>query len=466
MSNSINYNGTDLSAYGLNLLNYDEIFEQLTESAQLKNQAYQLGKVRPARIITLDVKIIAANLADRQSYLDSIKGALNVNEPAVLKINSITDRYWLAVGIISGAPVSARVWSGTIIFTCFDPDAYDNSETTSSHTIDDDPENFNEVVGGTAETKPVYTLTKKTDISLDFDGVDDYVNVPHNANQLLTTGGTIRAWVQVEGLGENNAGMIVDKSTGTNGQNGFYLRVAATNKFACVINNGTIKYSAENSFTPGDGIWHHVVVTWDATGLVTFYVDSAQSGTPGISADPAGITTTNDLRIANRSGATDRTFNGRIKGVYIGSGQWSAADVAADYAQGHQGSPTPYNITGIVGLWQLDDNTGTTAEDSSPAGNDGTISGATWVDVSPEGAATVIINNTTAEEEFSCTVTLVADDILVIDTETMVVTLNDTEVMNSVPVTSQWPRLLPGTNSFTVEGFSGTMATVYRKRYL
>jgi predicted phage tail component-like protein len=243
MADSLSFNGTDLSVYGLRFLEYDDIFEQLTESAQVSDKAIPLGSVRPPRVITIPVVIKAASLALRQSYVDSIKSVLNVNAPAVLKIDSITDRYWLAMGKLEGRPESAKNFIGTITFTCFDPNAYDNTETTSPHTIDADPKTFNEVVGGTAETKPVYTLT---------------------------AGDTITA---------------------------------------------------------------------------------------------------------------------------------------------------------------------------------------------------ITITNATTGEEFEITVAMVDTDVLVINTATGVVTLNGTEVMTGAPVTSQFPKLLPGTNAFTVTGFSGAMVTVYPKRY-
>lgn len=154
--------------------------------------------------------------------------------------------------------------------------------------------------------------------SLSFDGVDDYIEVAHNANQLLTTGGTIEAWINADTTGETNTGRIVDKSISSSyGESGYACYITSTNRIAFAINNGTVRMSAMGSVVYGDGNWYHVVATWDATGLVTLYVNGVQSGTPGISADPAGITTTNAIRIGNRSTATDRTFDGSIDNVRI-----------------------------------------------------------------------------------------------------------------------------------------------------
>jgi phage-related protein len=159
MAKSINYNGTDLSAYGLRLKNYDDVLEQLTESAQVRDKAVPLGSVRPARVITMEVAVYASSLANRLSYLDSIKSVLNLQTPAALKLDSVTDRYWLALGNIYVRPAAPNVLKGEIVFTCHDPDAYDNTETDSDKVVDTDPDSITETAGGTANALPVITIT-------------------------------------------------------------------------------------------------------------------------------------------------------------------------------------------------------------------------------------------------------------------------------------------------------------------
>ena len=85
-----------MSAYGLRLRKHAEPFEQETASVQLLDKAYGLNSQRPAKTITLDVVIRAADIATLKSYLDSIKSALNYREDKELKIDTFTDRYWLA----------------------------------------------------------------------------------------------------------------------------------------------------------------------------------------------------------------------------------------------------------------------------------------------------------------------------------------------------------------------------------
>ncbi len=161
-----------------------------------------------------------------------------------------------------------------------------------------------------------------------FGGVDDYIEVAHDASHLLTTGGSIEAWIKPDV--ENVAMCIVDKSASWVGGNGYSLLVSgANNSLGFNINNGPVRYTTAGAYTIGN--WYHVVATWDNTGLVTCYINGSQSGTPGISADPVGITTTNALRIGSRSGATDRTFNGTISDVRIYNVALTPTEILQNY---------------------------------------------------------------------------------------------------------------------------------------
>jgi hypothetical protein len=165
-----------------------------------------------------------------------------------------------------------------------------------------------------------------------FDGVDDYMEVPHHSGQLLTTGGSVEAWIKPEGWGEgtNGQGLIVDKSAGLAGNDGFEMRLDGLSDLLLVrINGGTSRNSG--SFSISLGNWHHVVATWDNTGYTIICVNGEKSGAPGVSADPAGITTTNNLRIGNRSGATDRTFDGLIGEVRIYNRDLTLQEIQHNY---------------------------------------------------------------------------------------------------------------------------------------
>jgi len=166
-----------------------------------------------------------------------------------------------------------------------------------------------------------------------FDGVDDYIEIPHNAAQLgtnLSNGFTISAWINPRSAGEGpNAGSIIDKSEGTSVQNGFTFR----------MNDGLVRFriaavadtsSAASSITYGN--WYHVLVTINTEPKAQIYINGVASGSLTTTGLLSAITTTNAMRIGNRAGATDRTFNGSIRSVKMWNRVLSTTEIAQDYA--------------------------------------------------------------------------------------------------------------------------------------
>jgi hypothetical protein len=171
-----------------------------------------------------------------------------------------------------------------------------------------------------------------------FDGVDDYVEVPHDASQLganLSNGFTISAWINPIGLSEYNDAYILDKSTGVTAENGFkfFYYTGAGNKFIMAeINAGVARSSEIGSVL--FGVWKHVLVTISSASLANFYINGVLSGlaNQNLIQTISTITTTNVIRIGNRSTATDRTFNGLIKDVKMWNRVLTADEMTLDYA--------------------------------------------------------------------------------------------------------------------------------------
>ena len=163
-----------------------------------------------------------------------------------------------------------------------------------------------------------------------FNGTTDTLPVTHHASQLLTTGGTIEAWIKPDSLGGGSLGRIVDKTYAT----GYIFMVYTGNRLRLGLVNGTglpFIYSAVDSVIVGDGNWYHAVATWDNTGYTTIYVNGSKSGTQGVSADPSGINNTDDLTIGNVSGGTNRGFDGIIGEVKVYNRALSVVEVAHNY---------------------------------------------------------------------------------------------------------------------------------------
>ena len=189
-------------------------------------------------------------------------------------------------------------------------------------------------------TGAVATISQK-DCAV-FDGVDDYVEVAHNANQLganLSNGFTISAWINPRSTGQNagsDAGKILSKCTAAGAANGFEFGLRDGGTYLRVDINLSAKVSG--NFI-NFGTWYHVLFTIDNGNLGNFYVNGVLSGTANQdfgAGSISAITTTNAPRIGNRATTTDRTFDGSIKDVKMWNRVLTTDEIAQDYA----GSPT------------------------------------------------------------------------------------------------------------------------------
>jgi hypothetical protein len=195
--------------------------------------------------------------------------------------------------------------------------------------------------------------------ALDFDGVDDYVDVGTDSSLDNPTQFTVEKWIKPNtGYGE------------------LYPRIIqATGQFAfCISTGGFLRYHIYPT-VGGDpdvastiiipvGEWTHVAATWDNEQL-KLYINGefnnslTQAGPLNAFTGPLAI-----------GGTTDqlRQFNGLIDEVRIYNRALSAEEVRYHYNRG-----------GPVAHWKFDEGAGDTAFDSSENNNDGSISGATWV---------------------------------------------------------------------------------------
>jgi len=174
-----------------------------------------------------------------------------------------------------------------------------------------------------------------------FDGVDDYVEVPHSSAQLganLSNGFTISAWINPRSLGEASVGRIIDKNSGTNS---FVFNVRTTNSVAFVINGGTQRQAGADAITLG--IWQHVLVTISSGQLVNFYIDGVATGTADqdLVQTIATITSTEPILIGNRA-ATTATFDGSIAQVKMWNRVLTTEEITNDYSGITPANPIHY----------------------------------------------------------------------------------------------------------------------------
>ncbi len=208
--------------------------------------------------------------------------------------------------------------------------------------------------------------------SLSFDGTG-YVDVPGVPDQ---GGGTFSVSLWVKGT-DSTGGHTVISKFGGGGSTGWLLYNGNGSHLSLDLEQGPGRQLDIDSSVIYDGNWHNVlaVAVWSGSAYtsLSIYVDGtiagSWSGSFGFSA-----ATTAHIVLAGRDGGGS-LWNGKLDDVAI----WSV-DQSAHAAGLAAGSTDPSTLaTGLVGLWRLEEGTGTTTADTSGNGNTGTLTGGvTW----------------------------------------------------------------------------------------
>ncbi|MGI6341097.1 MAG: LamG-like jellyroll fold domain-containing protein [Minisyncoccales bacterium] len=162
-----------------------------------------------------------------------------------------------------------------------------------------------------------------------FDGTDDYIEIVDSQEMRMVQGGTITAWIYPKTIGEVS-GRIIDKSISTSSADGFMFYLAPNNKLILGIESSRI-HSSNNAITLN--AWNFAVAIFNSSEkhLYVNGVDVTESG-GDLTTLPKNIA--GAVRIGNRAGATDRSFNGRIDDLRIYNAVLSSAQIKQNYISG------------------------------------------------------------------------------------------------------------------------------------
>ena len=198
---------------------------------------------------------------------------------------------------------------------------------------------------------------------LEFDGTDDYVDLGNISNTNFTTADfSIQALVQTT---SNKGQGIFVKSNGDNtldaGEKSLFIEPAGFPWFG----NGDEGYIPATGYTVNDGLWHHIVVTWDHAGTGT-------TGIGKIYVDGVDATYNNDYFVNTADNSEDKIyigipnykasnapnyFDGAIAEVAIWGYALSAAEVLALHSAYFSANliGDRYEITTSAYYWKLND---------------------------------------------------------------------------------------------------------------
>ena len=208
--------------------------------------------------------------------------------------------------------------------------------------------------------------------ALDFDGSNDYVNVPSPVN--LPTGldpVTLSVWFYLDSYGVSRPQIL-----GYGGGQFHWFDVGLNNtaggNFLFIRWYGTDTSSAVK---PALNTWHHVAVIDDGTNAI-MYLNGVQIIN---TTRPNTSTYTKESSFLRIGKWTDDEandyFDGKIDDVRIYSRTLSATEITNLYSRSSKIQKVKSGITnnGLVGYWSFEDATGTKATDFSGQGNTGTL---------------------------------------------------------------------------------------------
>ena len=204
--------------------------------------------------------------------------------------------------------------------------------------------------------------------SLEFDGIDDYVDCGNPASLQITGALTISAWVKTTNT--STAGVVVGKDgVSPHATRSYQVQVQSSGTARFVIfKSGSVVELVTGTTLVNDGNWHHIMGVNDGTDL-KIYVNGILEAT-----DLGGGGTiqngTANFNIGRRQGNTtnELEFLGNIDEVAIWNSDQSA-NVSSIY---NGGIPTDLSTYSPLSWWRFE-GTGTTATDSGSGGNDGTL---------------------------------------------------------------------------------------------
>jgi hypothetical protein len=182
---------------------------------------------------------------------------------------------------------------------------------------------------------------------------------------------TLQAWVHAQKPAEGGMGCIAGRGYLAD-SSGFGLYLYGTGNAIFQTRQNAVIVSASAAY-PFDGNWHHLAGVRDGD-TTRLYLDG------GLAAENEGALASLfaegvPFGLGARFAASWAYFlNGALAEVRLYDRARSAKEIRADMT---------YRLTGaepgLIGYWPLDEGGGCVVGDRSPAGNDGRVSGETWV---------------------------------------------------------------------------------------
>lgn len=237
-----------------------------------------------------------------------------------------------------------------------------------------------------------WTSNGKFGKALVFDGANDYVDAGNPASAQITSDLTLSSWVY---LSSNTANQDIIAKRGLSSQWGYRLWVDSSGYPKIdVSSTGNVMATASASQALSVNRWYHITGTYNPSQpALTIYVDGVQKGQTTSSVPSSLQNSTSNLNIGREAGTvTPNYLKGSLDEVKLYNYALSADEVKVEYNQGKavvmgalstsddgktasNSASRAYCVPGDtstcnppVGEWKLDENAGTTVNDTSGNG--------------------------------------------------------------------------------------------------
>ena len=138
---------------------------------------------------------------------------------------------------------------------------------------------------GTLVNGPSWTSGKYGG-AINFDGVNDFVQVADNASLDLGRTGTVEAWVKLDTLNRWH-GIVAKGSANNDPSHNYAIELTSSNRWICILGNGASRVTLQSPSMATSNQYYHVACTWDGT-TAQLYVDGTLSVSTSQLVTPAG----------------------------------------------------------------------------------------------------------------------------------------------------------------------------------
>ncbi|MBI2547602.1 MAG: hypothetical protein HYW23_04125 [Candidatus Aenigmarchaeota archaeon] len=218
---------------------------------------------------------------------------------------------------------------------------------------------------------------------MNFDGINDYINVTDNPVLNISGSITLSAWVKI-GVG-SGGGMILAKQqdlAGTADDSGYFLSGASSPRF--LIDNAGTTSDIFGTTDLRDNKWHLLTGTYDySTGITRVYVDGKQENS-GTFSTTIGLI--NKSFIIGDRAQLDSHFNGTIDEAKIYNRALSSDEIRAEFIAGSGGQVILSAKNLVVGNWVNTSNINVSSTFNAP----NIVAGGGWINGTNFNASSTI----------------------------------------------------------------------------